>query len=319
MSTKTQVATSHTSSRRTIVTSIDDSSKVTLRSPEQVHYDLDGASFEVPSFTMKQIYDAIPAHCFRPSNIRSAAYVVRDLVFTGILLYGAVNIPLISSPWLRALAWSAYAVAQGMVCTGVWILAHECGHGALFTYRWMNNTVGLVLHSFLLVPFHSWKISHAKHHKATGHLQRDMVFVPETKDEFLDRKFGKNFDLKELSLSHMVEDAPLYSLYKLLEHQVSGMPMYLLFSLTAPYTGQGYSWWKLNHFYLGKDGPIFQAKDIRDVLISNVGIAAMLGAIYASVKYFGAWNTFIVYIVPYLFVNHWIGKYFPWKQLIRIE
>ncbi|OXV05398.1 hypothetical protein Egran_06835 [Elaphomyces granulatus] len=305
MSTQTQVATSHTSSRRTIITSIDDSPKATLRSPEQIqHYDLHGASFEVPSFTMKQIYDAIPNHCFRPSNMRSAAYVVRDLVFTGILLYGAVNIPLISSTPLRALAWSAYAVAQGMVWTGVWILAHECGHGALFTHRWMNNIVGLVLHSFLLVPFHSWRISHAKHHKATGHLQRDMIFIPETKDEFLDRKFGKSFDL---NLSHMVEDAPLYSLYKLLEHQFFGMPLYLLFSISAPYKGNGrYPWWKLNHFYLGKDGPIFQAKDVRDVLISDIGIATMLAAIYASAKYFGTWNTFIMYIVPYFFVNHWI-------------
>jgi omega-6 fatty acid desaturase (delta-12 desaturase) len=241
-------------------------------------------------------------------------YVVRDVALSGILIFGAAHIHLIPSPVLRGLAWTAYTIAQGMVWTGMWILAHECGHGALFTYRWLNSAVGLVLHSFLLMPFHSWRISHARHHKATGHMQRDMVFIPETKQEYLTRKFGKEFDLDstlddaqdEHGQIHLLEDTPLYSLYKVVGHQLIGMPGYLLFNISAPHTG--YPWWALSHFYSGKGSPIFKPQDARDVVVSDLGIAAMLGAIYASVQLIGAWNTFIGYIVPYLMVNHWIGR-----------
>lgn len=46
--------------------------------------------------------------------------------------------------------------SQGAVCTGVWVIAHECGHQAFSRWQVVNDTVGLVLHSCLLVPFYSW-------------------------------------------------------------------------------------------------------------------------------------------------------------------
>lgn len=45
---------------------------------------------------------------------------------------------------------------QGAVCTGIWVIAHECGHGAFSDYTWLNDLVGLVAHSCLLVPYYSW-------------------------------------------------------------------------------------------------------------------------------------------------------------------
>ena len=49
-----------------------------------------------------------------------------------------------------------FMVAQGAVCVGVWVLAHECGHQAFSRYQVVNDSVGLVLHSCLLVPYYSW-------------------------------------------------------------------------------------------------------------------------------------------------------------------
>lgn len=31
------------------------------------------------------------------------------------------------------------------------------------------------------VPYHSWRITHAKHHASTGHMTQDQVFVPKTR------------------------------------------------------------------------------------------------------------------------------------------
>ena len=93
-------------------------------------------------------------------------------------------IHLIPNQFIRFAAWTGYVWCQGLFGTGIWVLAHECGHQAFSDYGSVNDFVGWVLHSYLLVPYFSWKFSHGKHHKATGHLTRDMVFVPKTKEEF---------------------------------------------------------------------------------------------------------------------------------------
>jgi omega-6 fatty acid desaturase (delta-12 desaturase) len=33
------------------------------------------------------------------------------------------------------------------------------------------------------VPYHSWRITHAKHHASTAHMTQDQVFVPKTRSE----------------------------------------------------------------------------------------------------------------------------------------
>jgi omega-6 fatty acid desaturase (delta-12 desaturase) len=33
------------------------------------------------------------------------------------------------------------------------------------------------------VPYHSWRITHAKHHASTGHMTQDQVFVPRTRTQ----------------------------------------------------------------------------------------------------------------------------------------
>ncbi len=33
------------------------------------------------------------------------------------------------------------------------------------------------------MPYHSWRITHAKHHASTGHLTQDQVFVPKTRSD----------------------------------------------------------------------------------------------------------------------------------------
>jgi len=62
--------------------------------------------------------------------------------------------------------------------------------------RWLDRALGvgvvishlktlgihLILGS-LGVPYHSWKITHAKHHASTGHMTQDQVFVPQTRSE----------------------------------------------------------------------------------------------------------------------------------------
>ena len=55
------------------------------------------------------------------------------------------------NPYLYNFAWVAlwalYGFAAGLVATGLWVVAHECGHQAYSESKFINNAVGWVLHS----------------------------------------------------------------------------------------------------------------------------------------------------------------------------
>ncbi|KAK9321365.1 fatty acid desaturase-domain-containing protein [Lipomyces orientalis] len=271
---------------------------------EEVHYDLNGKVFTEVDFTMKQIYDAIPQHCFHPWMVRSLGYVARDFFLMGSLLYAASYIQYLPSAVARFVAWTLYTVLQGMVFTGIWILAHECGHGAFSESKAVNHTVGLLLHSFLLVPFHAWRLSHSKHHKATGNMEREVVFVPHTRESFVKSRFGKHADARLSEFAEMVQDAPIVSMYKLFIHQVFGWPLYLFVAVSGP--SYDVPFYKLNHFYFGEDGPYFGPKDTWHIIISDIAMAAMIYGLYLFGQAVGHWNAILLYGVPYLMVNHWI-------------
>lgn len=40
----------------------------------------------------------------------------------------------------------------------------QAGHDALSPYKWVNTVIGVVLHTIVLVPYFSWRITHRTHH-----------------------------------------------------------------------------------------------------------------------------------------------------------
>jgi len=173
-----------------------------------------------------------------------------------------------------------YWAVQGSVMTGLWVIAHECGHQAFSDYKWLNDSVGLVLHSALLVPYHSWRITHGNHHKNTNHLDRDTVFVPSTRSE-----------MREAML-----DSPIVNLFEIFVTLTVGWPGYLIGNMT----GQKYSSWA-NHFE--PSSPLFRQADKLDVIISDVGIAGVMSILAIATYLYGFANVVCWYGVPYLLVN----------------
>lgn len=131
------------------------------------------APCEPPNFTIGTLRKAIPAHCFERSALRSLAYVGVDLILIA-LMYKATTY-FSAAPWpIEAFVlWPLYWFFQGAVATGVWVIAHECGHQAFSASRLINDVTGFVLHSALLVPYFSWKHSHRRHHSNVRHNHRN--------------------------------------------------------------------------------------------------------------------------------------------------
>lgn len=169
--------------------------------------------------------------------------------------------------------------------TGLWVIAHECGHGAFSDYSAVNDAVGFVVHSFLLVPYFSWKYTHAKHHAKTGNMEGDEVFVPQTRDQVSDNP---------------VMHSPVIRAIQIVVMLTLGWPLYLLTNVT----GQRYETYT-SHFTPFTD--LFSTrKQKMGVVASDAGIVAMIGAIaYVSHLKGFAW-VMKMYGIPYLFVNMWL-------------
>lgn len=237
----------------------------------------------MPPFTIKQLRDAIPAHLFERSAVKSFAYLGVDLAIIAACVYAAaVYFP--AAPLLvRALLWLAYWAVVGTVGTGVWVIAHECGHQAFSNYKWLNDSVGLVLHSALLVPYHSWRISHGKHHKNTNHMERDQVFVPSTRSE----------------MKEAIVDSPLYNLLYIIMTVTVGWPAYLLMNSSGQTYGR-----RTNHFE--PSSPIFKEGQFADIIVSDVGIFVALASLLAWGFTTSFSAVFFYYFVPYLIVNFFL-------------
>lgn len=64
-------------------------------------------------------------------------------------------------------------------------LSSPCsGHQSFSNNRSLNDLVGNIVHSSILVPYHGWRISHRTHHSNHGHVENDESWHPVSKGIF---------------------------------------------------------------------------------------------------------------------------------------
>nr|GAT48503.1 predicted protein [Mycena chlorophos] len=271
----------------------------------------------VTNLSMKDLLSVIPAHCYERSLLRSFSYPIWDLVVIGsvwkLASLADASVATALPPSAQGVAkfsiWALYSFFAGLFGFGLWIVAHECGHGAFSANKSINNAVGWVLHSGLGIPYHSWRISHAKHHAATGHMTQDQVFVPWTRsqmnlpplDPARDDLLGKNVSTAvQAELLEALGDTPIAAFMSSIIYLFLGLPMYLLYNIG----GQIRYPKGTNHF--SPSSIIFAPHQASQIVMSDLGILIWLGLIVASCNHWGFWTVFRTYLVPYLWVNQWL-------------
>nr|UIX26569.1 oleate 12-hydroxylase/desaturase [Paysonia auriculata] len=241
---------------------------------------------EKPPFTVRDLKKAIPQHCFKRSIPRSFSYLLTDIIVASCFYYVASNyFSLLPQPLSNYLAWPLYWICQGCVLTGVWVIGHECGHHAFSDYRWLDDTVGFISHSFLLVPYFSWKYSHRRHHSNNGNLDKDEAFVPKQKSAV--QWYVKYFN------------NPLGRIVVLTFQFVLGWPLYVTFNVSGrPYEGFAC------HFF--PNSPIFNDSERLQIYISDAGILAVCYGLYRYAASQGMASMIYHYGIPLLIVNFFL-------------
>jgi omega-6 fatty acid desaturase (delta-12 desaturase) len=227
-----------------------------------------------PKFSLKDIKDAIPAHCFERNLWTSLYHLFSDLLIIAVFGYLATWIGNnnIFPDWSTYILWPIYWYAQGSVMTGVWVMSHECGHQAFSDSEFVNNVVGTIFHSLLLVPYHSWRITHGKHHNNTGSCENDEVFAPATRTDWA---------------HEMLRETPLAQLWGIIVMlSVGWMPGYLVYNATGPAKYRGKN---ANHF--SPTAEFFTKEDYWLIIQTDIAFFICLGLLFYSCYTFGKFSS----------------------------
>ncbi|KYQ92455.1 hypothetical protein DLAC_06438 [Tieghemostelium lacteum] len=102
--------------------------------------------------------------------------------------------------------------------------------------------MGLIMHSFLLVPYHSWRITHAHHHQNTGSLENEVAYIPWTRKQY--GLPSKNEDPEGDGPHSIFEESPIVTMLDIVKVVLLGWPSYVLVN----YTGKTYPEKWTSHF-----------------------------------------------------------------------
>jgi omega-6 fatty acid desaturase (delta-12 desaturase) len=198
--------------------------------------------------------------------------------------------------------WIIYSIIQGTIWIGLWVIGHECGHGAFAKSEFINDIFGLIIHSFLLVPYYAWQYSHKKHHKYTNHLIKGETHVPMNKSEY-DKLYINNI------IDIIGDDA--FTLIKSIIILFFGWILYLFLNTTGgqiDYKGEILNKNKsISHF--NTSSQLFPPKLKTKIIISNLFVCLYLLLIFSSDYFFGFGTSFKWYWGSYLITNCWLVLY----------
>ena len=102
-----------------------------------------------------------------PSRVRSVTELVITivpLVLLWVLIWAALDF----GYWFGLLL----AVPAAGLLVRLFMIQHDCGHGAFFRHRLANDWVGRVLGVLTLTPYDFWRRTHAIHHASSGNLDQ---------------------------------------------------------------------------------------------------------------------------------------------------
>lgn len=121
---------------------------------------------EVPGTANSRKWLEVAQRYRHPNLVRSIIEIVATAVpFTALWI--AAYLSLAYSYWLALL----FIIPAAAFLVRLFLIQHDCGHGAFFKKRLTNDWVGRGLGLLTCTPYDVWKRSHAIHHAHSGNLE----------------------------------------------------------------------------------------------------------------------------------------------------
>lgn len=183
--------------------------------------------------------------------------------------------------WLYALLLPP---AAGLVVR-LFIIQHDCGHGAFFASARANDWMGRVLSLFTFIPYGLWRRAHNLHHAGSGNLERRGAGAIDT----LTVREYQGLDSRR-RLLYRIYRHPLLLL-------LIGPPIYILLLLRFP-PPQSVP-------FLHDYHPLPVKEAWSSVMALNIVLLLVYGGLIAA---FG-WKTGLLAYVPVIVCAFWVGQW----------
>ncbi len=143
---------------------------------------------------LKDVIKTLPPEVFVKNSFKAWSTLVFSLT---CVILGYIGIA-IAPEYLLPFFW----FFTGTALTGLFVIAHDCGHRSFSNNNWLNNTLGQLLLLPLIYPFHAWRYHHDHHHKHTNKLGIDNAWDALTPEfyaqcspfmKFVNREIRGNF------------------------------------------------------------------------------------------------------------------------------
>ena len=140
-------------------------------------------AYEREQGSLKPVIDLIPPAAYQNPTWKGLGYFGRDLFFYALAVTGLV---LTANP-----LWdSAFEVLAILSVTGLFVVAHDCAHGALFANKRLNSIVGRIAMLPSWHAYEAWVLGHNRiHHAFTVRQGYDFVWHPITPEEYAAKPF----------------------------------------------------------------------------------------------------------------------------------
>ncbi|BAZ05021.1 fatty acid desaturase [Calothrix sp. NIES-3974] len=227
-------------------------------------------------FTLGDIKAVIPAECFQPNLGKSFFFFGRDVVTIAALYLLAYKL----DSWLF---FPIFWLMQGTMFWALFVVGHDCGHQSFSQHKWLNDLMGHICHTPILVPYHGWRISHRTHHKNHGHIDNDESWYPVSESQYQEMDW--------------IQKIGRYYLF------LFAYPVYL-FQRSPNKTGSHFS----------PSSPLFKPSEKWDVITSTTLWIAMVGLLgfftyqwgwmWLIKYYLGPYVVFIVWLDLVTFLHH---------------
>ncbi|OBZ66968.1 Delta(12) fatty acid desaturase [Grifola frondosa] len=248
---------------------------------------------------MSNIRATIPSHLFVRNTATGLSYVARDVGMAGAaiaialcmdsLLKSETIVELLhpAAAWTaRWTFWMVYWWFQGLILPA---------SGSSDMSKMICDVVGFIMHTATLAPYYSWKITHHHHHMYHGLMERDESWIPMTRSELKIPSEG------HIEYSDYLDDTPIYALFRLVRRQLLGIPAYFLVNVSGR---SGLPGWTS---HLNPLSVMFTVGQRKLIIMSDIGIMAMLLLLYWSCSIWGGVGIAKYYAVPWLLMNHWLA------------
>jgi len=169
-------------------------------------------------------------------------------------------------------------ILLGSLFWALFVVGHDCGHRSFSPSILVCDFFGHLAHTPLLVPFHPWRLSHAKHHKHTGDIEKDESYVAVTETYYKEMYFtGK--------------------IFRFYSYPVFGFSLYLLMGMPTTYHSH---FLPIGDFYI-------TTKNKLESIFSSVSVIIFLALIWNLGSVYGLWWITKMYLIPYLVFGAWIA------------